>query len=174
MPAGLIAAGAKGHALEQMMWHVYNAHQCIPTEQSIWLVCNEVDRPEYSGTGGFFDDVNAQRFPHSWQREHVISNGSKTSGEWVSHVDDLKAALKNVAAVGRGHLDTFVIDANLFLWKSFNFQVLPLHCMCAPASGAACQWCSFLIASLLLSIIEGDGIGFWAIVVHALVGVPKC
>lgn len=123
MPAGLIAAGTTGHALEETIKHLYQAHQCNPMEQSVWLVCNDRDRAEYGGPAGFFDDCG--RFPREWQDEHVLSNGCQRSADWGGHVCDLKRALEAISAAGNGHLDTLVIDANLFFWPKFNFQVQP-------------------------------------------------
>jgi hypothetical protein len=114
-------------------------------------VCNQTDREEYGGPEGFFDDCG--RFPREWQDARVVSNGCQRAREWQGHVSDLKAALDQISAAGNGHLDTLVIDANLYLWPTFNFQVrksVPLAVVQFP--GAEVTRCCSIAVLLLLPL----------------------
>jgi hypothetical protein len=82
---------------------------------------------------GFFDTVG--RFDRAWQADRVVCNGCQYPSEWQGPAADLRLALARVQQDGARPV--LVLDANLYFWPRFNFQVClhaPSHSLWLPVS----------------------------------------
>lgn len=102
------------------MHALMKCHRLEPVREHVYIVCNEVDIDEFTGSKGLIDDMGSNI---DFDPEHVLSNGCMTSSEWRGELHDLQVAIKHLGLA----TNLLVISCSCVVWPEYNFQRILEH-----------------------------------------------